>query len=377
MSLAPSRTLRFVVPLAVVLVSALAVVPFIRAQSLQTGIPPFSTVSGGPDQINLADNTVHWSFPVFSKAGRGIPLSFAFIRDTTGWIQGTIPGGTQWFPVFGDSIPSNASIAYTKVFPTCTDGYGTKHTYEYYTYTSFQDLQGDSHPFSIYISYSTVPQPRGTCPGPQTTGSAGTTDNSGITVTISLACAGDTGTGNGCASLTAALRDGSVMYFPSGTSPTWTDSNGNRITYNWTSSNLTSITDTLGTTALTYSSSTTSRSATYTAPSTGLATVTMWFTPYNVETLFHCPNISDYPSTSWSFPYKVTLPDGTYYQINYETLSDGKTTGRIASVRIPTGATISYSYSAGTNGINCADGSVAKMTRTTPDGTWTYSRALT
>lgn len=174
MSLAPSRTLRLVVSLASVLVMALAVGPLAHAQSLQTGIPPFSTVDGGPDQINLADNSVDWSFPVFSKAGRGIPLSFAFIRDTTGWIQGAIPGGTQWFPVFGDSIPSNASIAYTKVFPTCTDGYGTKHTYEYYTYTSFQDLQGDSHPFSIYISYSTVPQPRGTCPGPQTTGSAGT-----------------------------------------------------------------------------------------------------------------------------------------------------------------------------------------------------------
>lgn len=371
-----SFTLSWKTLLTAAFVTILAVT-LVQAQTYQTGIPPFATVGGGPDNINLADNSVHWSFPVFSRAGRGIPLSFELIRDTTGWTQGAVPGGTQWFPVFGDYIPANSVLTVLHNTPTCTDGYGNKHTYNTWLFTGFQDLQGNSHPVSISISYSNVPQPRGTCPGPQSSASGMAADGSGISLSLSLACAGNTGSTQGCPSITAALRDGSVMSWPGGGSPTWTDSNGNRITYNMSNGSLSSITDTLGTTALTYSSGSSSRSATYTSPYGTPATVTMLFQQYTVQTAFNCPGISDYPATSWSLPYQVNLPDGTYYAIGYETLSNGNTTGRIASVRIPTGATISYYYSGGTNGINCADGSVPTMTRKTPDGTWTYTRALT
>jgi hypothetical protein len=41
---------------------------------------------------------------------------------------------------------------------------------------------------------------------------------------------------------------------------------------------------------------------------------------------------------------------------------------------MPTGGTITYAYSGGSNGITCADGSAATLTRTTPDGTWTYAQ---
>ncbi|MGB6510057.1 MAG: hypothetical protein WBF07_18230, partial [Xanthobacteraceae bacterium] len=51
--------------------------------------------------------------------------------------------------------------------------------------------------------------------------------------------------------------------------------------------------------------------------------------------------------------------------------------GEIAPAKRPApGGTISYSYSGGSNGITCADGSVATLTRYTPDtGTayWTYA----
>jgi RHS repeat-associated protein len=46
----------------------------------------------------------------------------------------------------------------------------------------------------------------------------------------------------------------------------------------------------------------------------------------------------------------------------------------VASVTLPTGGKISYSYSGGNNGINCSDGSTPTLTRTTPDGTWTYAQ---
>jgi RHS repeat-associated protein len=84
----------------------------------------------------------------------------------------------------------------------------------------------------------------------------------------------------------------------------------------------------------------------------------------------------------------IGLPDGTSYSFTYESTQgfSGYYTGRIESVNLPTGGTISYSYpltnSGTTNGINCGDGSAPaasgtnpSMTRTlNPGGQWTYSR---
>ena len=55
-------------------------------------------------------------------------------------------------------------------------------------------------------------------------------------------------------------------------------------------------------------------------------------------------------------------------------------TGRIASVELPQGGTITYSYTGGNHGIECADGSAAGLTRTltsqagSAESTWTYAR---
>ena len=70
----------------------------------------------------------------------------------------------------------------------------------------------------------------------------------------------------------------------------------------------------------------------------------------------------------YTFSYEVTPGD---------THSPHYVTGRLASVTLPTGGTITYAYSgggSGVNGISCADGSAATLTRTTPDGTWTYAQ---
>ena len=77
----------------------------------------------------------------------------------------------------------------------------------------------------------------------------------------------------------------------------------------------------------------------------------------------------------------ITLPDGTFYQFTYETTpgdthSPHNVTGRVASITLPTGGTVSYNYTGTNNGIECADGSTSGLTRTTPDGTWTYTRTL-
>jgi hypothetical protein len=107
------------------------------------------------------------------------------------------------------------------------------------------------------------------------------------------------------------LRDGSIIDPPllkcaqfgctaGGTTPyTWTDSNGNRITYNWNSSTntLSSITDTLGTTALTFSGGYPNSSiVTYTSPSGASRTVVKSLKQYTIQTAFNCNGTADYPA---------------------------------------------------------------------------------
>ncbi|MGH9446887.1 MAG: hypothetical protein ACRD3O_14315 [Terriglobia bacterium] len=97
-----------------------------------------------------------------------------------------------------------------------------------------------------------------------------------------------------------------------------------------------------------------------------------------MRTNFGCSGITEFGATSESLVREIELADGTSYAFTYEPTPgySGDVTGRIASVTLPTGGEITYSYSGGSNGINCADGSTATLTRTTPDGAWTYARGV-
>jgi RHS repeat-associated protein len=103
-----------------------------------------------------------------------------------------------------------------------------------------------------------------------------------------------------------------------------------------------------------------------------------------VQTAFNCPNISEYGPISNNLVDRITLPDSSYYQFTYEPTTQGSNnvTGRIASVRLPTGGTISYTYTGGdtSTGVMCADGSTAGFDRTTPDTPsgqlWSYTRTV-
>jgi hypothetical protein len=90
-------------------------------------------------------------------------------------------------------------------------------------------------------------------------------------------------------------------------------------------------------------------------------------------TAFGCP--ADALPFSEAFPTSLSFPDASSMTFTWETsaLNGSDYTGRIKSIELPTGGTITYAYSGGTNGINCGDGSPATMTRQTPDGTWTYT----
>jgi YD repeat-containing protein len=123
---------------------------------------------------------------------------------------------------------------------------------------------------------------------------------------------------------------------------------------------------------------------TYTAPSGASASYTMNSKNYTVATNFGVSGVAETTSYPSAVPIvtSITLPDGSEYTFNYEatpgtcTAVSGTTcsTGRMTSVTLPTmttGEQILYSYSAGNHGI-LPDGSAATLTRTTPDGTWTF-----
>ena len=70
------------------------------AQQLITGIPPFSTTTGGSfDAIDLANLNVHFSIPIFSRPGKGIPFNYSLTYNSLIWYPVTSGGTTSWQPV--------------------------------------------------------------------------------------------------------------------------------------------------------------------------------------------------------------------------------------------------------------------------------------
>jgi RHS repeat-associated protein len=149
-----------------------------------------------------------------------------------------------------------------------------------------------------------------------------------------------------------------------------------------------SLTDALNNTVLTASLQSSSNSTgvvtlTYPGPNSTTSTYTLTYTWLNLTVNFGCT--SGFVYTGQGYQYtggnptamltKIQMPDNSTMSFSYEPSSvvSGQYTGRIASVMLTTGATITYQYQGGTNGINCVDGSTAGFTKTTPDGTWTYA----
>ena len=359
-----TRTAR--VMLGVAAIMLLSVAGFAQ---VATGAPPFGSFGGGPfDTVNLGNLNVHFSVPVVHKAGRGMPFTYDLSYDSSIWTPVTSGSTTTWQPTFnwgwmaawaGGSV---AYITYKEILSYCyIDMHHNGDTY-YIGNFVYHDPWGIGHAFSGYMSgnsctntyINTLPSTAG--------------DGSGLI----LLNTSQIQTPNG-----AVLNPG---INPSGTSiqaTTVIDANGNKISSNTGGT----FTDTLGTTALTVAgappSSTTFQ---YTGPSGPVTPpVTMSYVSKTVKTNFTCSGISQYGPTSNYLVDKITLADGSVYQFHYEDTPgfSGDTTGRIKSVTLPTGGTITYTYPGANNGISCTDGSTNKLTRMlSTGGTWTYTRAL-
>ena len=385
----------------------LALALTLGAASAQTGqgLVPFGTFSGGQyDTVNLANLSIQLHGPIRSKPGL-LPLSYGFsVDDFVG-----IPGGNSSNgpgPIFSMGASGVFGMGVFPASPPVNSGEcsGPPDVY-WYTYNGFYllDNVGNFHSVSLNVTVSNGFNGNSGCNA--TTASAYATDGSGYNLKI----VGSTGTAtitdvDGNSQSAVVANDGLIYsvgtsdysYWSNMNNATLTDANGNSMSS--TTSLVTGqtfeyqqvFTDSLGQTALTVtgwphggdpdvgSGPTTLTWANAGGTSTA-AVNTQWALigtnwtgcsgqPKENEALQILPTSVSFADTSslsigWEEATGISWDGNPYY------------TGRISSVVIPPGATITYAYSGGTDSVNCSDGTPNTITRTTPEGAWTYVHA--
>lgn len=362
-----------------ILFAAILFCCFPSSAQVATGTPPFGSFGGGPDVINLANLNAHLAVPVFNKAGRGMPFYYNLTYDSSVWYPVTSGSTTSWQPVnyWGWGVQTAVTTGYVNVNETSSECYSYPHIptggIEYFSNWTYTDQFGVTHAFPGTSRFEW-----GTCGSTVVNMNAVATDGSGYTLQ----------TTNGSGDITLISRAGKVVDPPFQSAygaGTATDRNGNQITVSTSGV----FTDTLGQTALTVSQNAPGPSNpttfAYTAPSGANAAYSMKYTAYNIETNFGCSGVTEYSASSVSLVSEIDLPDQAVnandkYTFTYEATSghSGYITGRLASVTLPTGGTITYAYTGSNNGIECSDGSAAGLNRTVnPGGEWQYVRAGT
>jgi RHS repeat-associated protein len=339
-----------------------------------TGTPPFGSFGGGPDVIDLANMNVHLDIPVLNKPGRGTNFTYDLSYDSSVWYPAGSSGSQTWQPVAnwggrGQTEAATGYVSYSTRIIICIIIHQVTQTTGFYNFV-YHDPFGVSHPFNMPTLDS--------CPGYVESAYAGAVDDSGY-----LLYAVDEGS---WASPEVWSSKGTFFYPPhqvgSG-SGSYTDRNGNEITVSSSGQFYDTLSSTIPVLTVAGSGTPSSpRTFTYTAASGTSPYYTVNYTNYTVATNFGVSGISEYTSSA-AVPLvsSIALPDGSQYSFTYEatpgscTPYSGTTcvTARLKTVTLPTGGTITYVYTGGSNGI-LSDGSAATLSRQTPDGTWTYAQ---
>lgn len=355
-------------------VSSLAI-----AQNLGTGLYGFGSFdSKGFDSINLGNLNTHFEIPLVNKPGRGLAFNYAFAYDGLVWSSSTSMGSGYWQPDSNFGFHGQLSAGAFTGFVTYSVGsiscprVGSRNiTGTINKNYVYHDPYGRNHSFKYTAKNCVLTD----IDGPTITGDGSTSDGSGLSY--------------GPSDYFVHTRSGATISAPINMVPgqvsigSITDSNGNTITNNGGT-----FTDTLGVTALTIAGNASAGShLTFTYPvslqadSATSAAVTVYYRTYTVQTNFQCSGISENGATSVDLVDHIVLPDSaaSTYSFSYEATPGigGAVTGRLASITLPTGGAINYAYSGGCNnsGIN-TDGTPATLSRTTTDGTKTYSRTI-
>src|SRR5450631_3048942 len=370
--------------------AVLLLLPRFLVAQVSIGTPAFGSFGGGPDVVNLGNLNVHLTVPIRSKAGRGSPFSYSLTFDNLLWTPQSVNGHQTWQPTnstkgnyWGWQGLSNSGASYISytltTYLNVQCGQFSSNYYNEWIFSNFVYYdQSGGHPFNVPTSYffqNFCGNGQGPPNGQQPPiASYPASDGSGFTLA-------NVTTGQGWVSTYVTSTNGTSLYPPIASNPSGqqgsfssTDANGNQVTaVNGV------YTDTLGKTFLTVQGTEPSNTTlTYAAPSTGNASYTVSYKSYQVITAFNCSGIAEYNTAAIYLVDKITLPDTTHYQFNYEQTpgdpNQNHVTARLASVTLPTGATITYTYTGGSNGIICADYSTAGLTRTLNGGQWSYTR---
>ena len=322
------------------------------AAQVATGSPPFTTATGGPDLIDLANLNVQYTIPIFNKAGRGHSFAFNLSYDTSVYYRVVSGGTTTWQPVNnwgwqGLTEPASGSLTASTTITDCPPPSPPHIPGVMHFYWSYRDTSGVLHRFPTPTTDPTL------CgSGSPTSVNQVAPDGSGFF----LAATGGR----------VMLRRAAVFSFQE----------LRPLTAMGMKSRLVGGSSSIPCRQL-YLREPLPANVTYVYPSpAGSATITIKYLTHTVLTNFGCSAVGEYSGSSIPLVSEIDLPDSTKYLFTYEATPghSGDVTGRLASLR-PTGGTISYAYTGSNNGIECADSSTAGLTRTTPDGPWTYSRA--
>lgn len=324
--------------------AVVAILSNIALAQVTTGMPKFASFGGGPDVIDLGNLNVHWDFPIINKPGRGLPFTYKLTYDNSLWTPASDGmGGYYWQLTGGWGQQGTSVTGYVNVTSTqlkCNLGTRVEpdwYFYDRYTFISYVDSSGTVHPFS--------PRPMvyddNTCDSSFPYQATATTqDGSGISGTVFADPSASLQMGSGVtinAPVPGFNDYGSLV-----------DSNGNVIS----TADGANFTDTLGVPATLSIAGTAQTGVTYTYKTIGSTnSVTVTYTAYTLLPNFGCTiggiAVSDLPYQNSYLPTAISRSDGgnTYtYSIQYEDSpgNPGNKTGRISSITLPTGGTISY-----------------------------------
>jgi RHS repeat-associated protein len=354
------------------------IMPVIAFGQVQPGMPAFGTFDGNPDVLDLANLNSRLTVPVFRRAGRGRNFSYDLAQDSSVWYPAGSSGSQNWQPVGNwgwqgvtQVLTGDLTYLFIQIDSCFADNNRPYVKYYYFWYTD--PFGSVTHQFYYSPGVSSDPY----CGN--ITATIPSTDGSGYQLFVQIDYNGQIGNS------VVTARDGTVAYPTIGQIYNYTgtgsvtDRNGNMISSDGSGH----FTDTLGTVALTVAGQAPSPvTYTYASPNGSNASYTVKYAQYTVQTNFGCNGISEFGPTAENLVTEIDLPDQSNipndrYLISYEVTpgdnhSPHYVTGRIASITLPTSGMISYSYTGGSHGIVCADGTAATLTRQTPDEMWTY-----
>lgn len=327
----------------------------------QDGVPTFGVADVHEiDSINLATLAPSLNVRVLSKPG-AIPIDYMMVSQQQCVVSGTSPyrllkcGGGHFSGITPGLI--GVSMVYGEKFQFLCNGV-YQNAYDEW---SIVLRDGTAHPLNPGVYLSAY------C-GHTTLTNQVTTDNSGYTVNVTN-FSGSTPT------FTVTGPNGHYTSTSiSGTAWTEYDTFGNVVSKN----NSTGVvTDSLATTFTDHDGGVSGDSYVQYNDTTG-AQQQVTFGVGNVLTRSTNHPCADQEYGSTVYPTdSIAFPDGTSMSISMEQGSGGvgTTTGRIASFRLRTGGTISYSYPAPCTFLPSGPTS-GTLTRTTPDGVTTYSAVV-